>query len=956
MSIKIFRLLKPSLWILFILAILALLSFSFFIWSDNQTKILTENRIKSLEIANEIVATNDELTRLSRNYIATNEKIFKEDYLSILSINNGERPRPLNYHVSHWNFRDTDKQDLESKLISFEERVQLADFSDNELQIIHNITSISKDIQNIEKKSFTLFEEKSLKREAALDLLFNKNYRNLRSNLMVLAQNLCKSIENRTKPNIEYWKKITDILRILFLILILSLFIIMLLSYFNLRSILGGDPNLVYKTIESIGNGNFNTEIHLKEGTNFSILKWLSLMQGKLSFANLERTEFEKTLIIKEKFIRWVTDVFPGMLGYWNKDLICVYANTNYLEWFGKSNKVVVGSHIKYVLTEEIYNLNLEYINDVFKGRNVQFERKIKKVDGTIGYTLAHYIPDMNEEGNVEGFLAVVTDITKIKEIDLTLERNQKHLEYVLDNLITGIVQINMVGEIIYANHASEIILNIKRNAISGLYYNSKAWKQIDEFNNPYPPEKLPLAIALKENRIVSNIEHGIIDENGNWKWLIVNAYPIYDSNSNLTGAIANFIDITKRKLGERSLMQAKEIADSASNAKSEFLANMSHEIRTPLNAIIGFSDLIADTKLNEEQSLYVNLIQQSSISLRNLINNILDFSKIEAGKYELDIQKIDLKKFIHQTIDLIRYQIVEKNLNLIQDINLKENTYFYTDELKLRQILLNLFSNSIKFTEKGFIKLIINEEKIENTKKEKMLIFIVEDSGIGIPKDKHKEIFEAFTQADSSTTRKYGGTGLGLTICNKILTIFNSKLEVISEENFGSKFTFKIRAQFESHRLDNYSEELLPSTIGNFNNKTFQVSENKLDLNKQFKILIAEDNIINMLLTKSIIQKKLPLAIIFEAENGKLALDIYKREKPDLIFMDLQMPEMNGYEVTSAIRTVVNDNKTPIIALTADNFLSDREKCLKLGMNDFIGKPIETNTLENSLKKWLKN
>lgn len=954
MSIKKFRLFKRSLWILFILAILAFFSFSFYICFDNHTKDLTDKRLESLDIANEIVVTSDELTRLSRNYIATNEKLFKEDYLSILSIINGEKPRPLDYHVSHWNFRDTDSLPINSKLISFEERIQTTDFTRSELQIIHRISLIAKDIQDIEIKSFTILEGNSPRREVALNLLFDVKYRNLRSNLMILAQNLCRSIENRTKPNIEYWKNITNASRILFLIFILSLFTIMLLSYFDLRYILGGDPNLVYNTIESIGNGNFKTEIQLKEGINFSILKWLSVMQEKLSLANSERTEFEKTLINKEKFIRWVTDVFPGMIGYWNIDLICIYANSNYLEWFGKSSQVVVGSHIKDVLSEEIYNLNLEYIKDVLKGKNIQFERKLKKMDGSIGYTLVHYIPDIDDKGNVEGFLAVVTDITKIKDFELTLERNKKHLEYVLDNLITGIVQINTDGEIIYANHASENILNLTKNSMNSLYYDSKDWKQIDEFNNPYPPDKLPLAVALKENRIISNIEHGIIDENGNWKWLIVNAYPIYDSYSNLSGAIANFIDITKRKLGERSLIRAKEIADSASNAKSEFLANMSHEIRTPLNGIIGFSDLLADTKLNEEQSLYVNLIKQSSITLRNLINNILDFSKIEAGKYELDIQKIDLKKFINQTINLIRYQIIEKNLNFILDINLEEDIYYHTDELKLRQVLLNLISNSIKFTEKGYIKLIINEELIENTKKEKMLIFIIEDSGIGIPKDKHKEIFEAFTQADSSTTRKYGGTGLGLSICNKILKIFNSKLEIISEENLGSKFTFKIKAKIENQKVENINEDFLLSNEENLNKKVFQITENELDLNKKFKILIAEDNLINMLLAKSIIQKTLPLAIIFEAENGKIALDIYKREKPDLIFMDLQMPEMNGYEVTNAIRKAANDNITPIIALTADNFSSDKEKCLEIGMNDFIGKPIETNALEISLKKWL--
>jgi PAS domain S-box-containing protein len=943
---------KRLIWIVIVIGNITLLSLCLYVWSEIQKSQQNEIRQNSIEIANEIIVSSDELTRLARNYLATEEPIFKEDYISTLTIQSGENPRPILYKIPHWDYQ-TENLNLESRNIPFEKIVELGNLIESEKTLIKEITKLSDELHSSETIAFEVYESNKNNKNKALGLLYNKEYRNLKKELMGKSHRLYQSIERRTKNDLDFWSKLTNVLRILFFLFILSLFIIFTYLYFELRSILGDNPYRLYYAIESIGNGNFNSEITTKDEKTYSILKWLSIMQNKLEQASIERSKFEKTLIAKENFIRSVTDIFPGMLGYWNKNLICTYANSKYLEWFGKLNNNIIGAHIIDVISEDTYYKNLHYINKALAGEKVQFERTLIKADGSTGYTLAHYIPDFNNEGNVAGFLAVVTDITELKEFELNLKENKKHLEYVLDNLLTGIVQINTQGEIIYANKAAEDILNIEKNIISGLYFNSKDWRQIDEENNPFPQEKLPLAIALTENRVVTNIEHGIIDDHGNWKWLIVNAYPIYDSKNNLIGGIANFLDITQRKLAERSLIQAKKVADTANNAKSEFLANMSHEIRTPLNGIVGFSDLVSQTELNEEQSLFVNLIKKSSLTLRNLINSILDFSKIEAGKFELDYQNIHLNQFIQQTVDLIRYQIDEKNLNFILEFNVPNEIQILTDEIKLRQILINLLTNSIKFTENGYIKITINSEKLEYTNKEMLIYFSIEDSGIGIPPEKHKDIFEAFSQADSSTTRRYGGTGLGLTICNKILKLFNSTLELTSQEGIGSKFRFKLKAEFAISK-EKQNIEVKNKNISTNDKPLDELEIKQSSLYDSFKILIAEDNLINMLLTKSIIKKTLPNATILEVVNGKIAIDIYLREKPDIIFMDIQMPEMNGYEVTTEIRNTIKDNLTPIIALTADNFSLDREKCFQIGMNDFIGKPMVSDAVENSLKKWL--
>jgi PAS domain S-box-containing protein len=429
--------------------------------------------------------------------------------------------------------------------------------------------------------------------------------------------------------------------------------------------------------------------------------------------------------------------------------------------------------------------------------------------------------------------------------------------------------------------------------------------------------------------------------KDGKFTPVLLNGSVYKNDKGEVIGAVIVARDITERTVFEKQLIEAKEnaematqIAENAVKAKQQFLSNMSHEIRTPMNAIIGFTKVVLKTELSDKQKEYLSAIKVSGDALIVLINDILDLAKVDAGKMQFEKSPFKLKASISSMLHLFEPKIQEKNLLLTRNYDEKIPSIITGDPVRLHQIILNLISNAVKFTSSG--KISINVALINETEKNVSIEFSVKDTGIGISDEKLPLIFGNFQQATSGTSRLYGGSGLGLSIVKQLIEHQGGNIKVESKIGVGSTFTFVL--QFDKTNI-NVIDEI--------------EEKYAIDKSVKLKVLVVEDIKLNQLLMKTLLDD-----FGFEgdiASNGKIAIKKFKTNEYDMILMDLQMPEMNGFETTDYIRNVLKSN-IPIIALTADVTTVDLEKCKAVGMNDYISKPVDERLLYNKMMSFVKN
>ncbi len=628
-----------------------------------------------------------------------------------------------------------------------------------------------------------------------------------------------------------------------------------------------------------------------------------------------ESTQTENSDI--HNYYKSIIDSFPDMFLVTSLNQGFIYANKTTLDFFKKdSNSLVNMNWSNNIHPDDVSLYNKVYSRAFEKKVSFELRYRLLRHDGKYRWIFDIHSPVYDLNNNFNGYICICKDITEITENREELEK----YKVLSDNAQDLILFIKADGSIIDANKSALGAYQYTLHELCSL-------KIYDLMNN---------SVDVKE-MIIKGLSTGVIFKTFHLRKDGI-SFPVEIS---MKGTIVNkrkiliciIRDITERKEVEEELRRAKKEAESANKSKSEFLANMSHEIRTPINGIIGMIDLTLMSELNEEQRENLQTAKNCADSLINIINDILDFSKMEAKKLVIENINFNFKELINNVIKVHSLRARSKNLKLDYSVAPEIPSFLVSDANRLLQILNNLINNAIKFTSSGGVTLSVSS-KVMSSQIVK-LTFTVSDTGIGISQEHINRLFKSFSQIDSSYTRKYGGTGLGLVISKQLTEMMNGEMWVESEEGKGSSFYFTIQAQI------GYEEE------------NFNINPALSKIRAKRKILLVEDDKVNQRVICEMLKKKGYCVLL--AGNGLDALETVAKEFVDLILMDIQMPLMGGIEATKKIREWEKASQkahTPIVALTAFALQGDREKFICAGMDEYLSKPVRMNELYGTIDR----
>ena len=724
---------------------------------------------------------------------------------------------------------------------------------------------------------------------------------------------------------------------------------------------------------------------HVKEQTKQLLLPPLKIMALLIAISGLFAMIFEVRYFSEYSFQVYLTRLSATLISFfvlvalytkWGSDksvllvhtlLISIIVSTGYMIYLLPSTLIINTQIVGLMIFTSALFLSWDIKNQIFVAiyYNVVFASAILLNDSTI-----YFLPNLYESVLFVIFLSIISVIgsavnfrlrVMLAEKSYSVVLSEKKYKSIFDNSAEGLFQSSLDGKFLIVNKALVEILG---------YDNEEDLMKIDIRKElyKYPQERLKLVKKLQHDGVVRNERVTLKRKDGSEIVIRLNDRIVSDEEVGIyfEGNMQNITQQVRaeqeREKAENALRNEKMKSDNLameatqnSLVKSQFLANMSHEIRTPMNGIIGYLSLIElqAFESEEEMTQFVSSAKKSAESLLDIINDLLDLSKIEAGKMELAHVDFNISEIIDESVSIILTKAKEKNLDILREIIESSPLLVKGDNKRIRQIFTNLLGNAVKFTEKGGVKVRIKSEMINN--EECFIQASVEDSGIGIPESKVKTLFKPFSQVDSSNTNKYGGTGLGLVICKEFVNMMGGEIWIESDYGNGTKifFTLKLKVQNQKY-VQNKADLLKRYELQSDNNKKPELKTKDIKTQRsKHKILLAEDNHINQ---KVAVRMVGDAGYFCEAvSDGRKAFEAVKSGDFSLVLMDVQMPEMDGFAATSAIRKLQNSkNNIPIIAITAHALMGDKERCLNAGMNDYITKPIIAESLIRAIDNLL--